>query len=63
MAELLKQLTEIGGVSGDEGRVRRLIEKEISPFVDDVYTDRIGNLIAYKKGKAAVKDYAVCPHG
>ncbi|NLX71654.1 MAG: M42 family metallopeptidase [Clostridiales bacterium] len=62
MAELLKQLTEIGGVSGDEGRVRRLIEKEISPFVDDVYTDRIGNLIAYKKGKNSSKKIMLCAH-
>ena len=62
MAELLKQLTEIGGVSGDEGRVRRLIEKEVSPFVDDVYTDRIGNLIAYKKGKNSSKKIMLCAH-
>ena len=33
MAELLKQLTEIGGVSGDEGRVRKLISDNISPLL------------------------------
>ena len=62
MAELLKQLTEIGGVSGDEGRVRKLISDNISPFVDDVYTDRIGNLIAYKKGKKDGKKIMLCAH-
>ncbi len=62
MAELLKRLTEVGGVSGDEGRVRQLIRQEVSPFVDEVYTDRMGNLIAYKKGKGSGKKVMLCAH-
>ncbi|MFO7294836.1 MAG: M42 family metallopeptidase [Clostridia bacterium] len=62
MAELLKRLTEVAGVSGDEGRVRQLIRQEVAPFVDDVYTDRIGNLIAYKKGTGSGKKVMLCAH-
>lgn len=51
---LLKKLTEIHGVSGDEKDVRDFILKEIKPFVDDIKIDSLGNLIATKKGK---KDY------
>lgn len=64
MVELLKVLTETVGVSGDEGRVGQLIKQEVSSFVDEVYTDRIGNLIAYKKRqKGQQKGHAVCPYG
>ena len=47
----LKKLTEASGVSGNEKEVRDLIKEEIKDFVEDVYTDRIGNLIVFKKGK------------
>ncbi|MBM7582275.1 endoglucanase [Caldicoprobacter guelmensis] len=62
MAELLKMLTEVGGVSGDEGRVRQIIKQEISSFVDDIYTDKIGNLIAYKKGTKGGRKVMLCAH-
>lgn len=48
---LLKRLTEASGASGDEKEVRDIIIREISPFVDSVRIDGIGNVIAYKKGK------------
>ncbi len=47
----LKNLTEKAGVSGNEKEVRDYIISEIKDFVDDIYTDRIGNLIVFKKGK------------
>ena len=52
MLQLLKSLTETDGVSGDEGRVREFIKKEIPPYVDKMITDSMGNLIAVKKGSA-----------
>lgn len=52
MLELLKRLTETDGVSGNEDRVRDLIKEEISAYVDGIYTDSMGNLIALKKGTA-----------
>ncbi len=52
MLKLLKRLTETDGVSGDEHRVRELIKQEISPYVDSMSADSMGNLIAMKKGSA-----------
>lgn len=51
--DLLKRLMELPGPSGDEWRVRELIKKEIIPYIDEIYTDKFGNLIAHKKGKGA----------
>ena len=48
--DLLKQLSEIGGVPGREERVRALLEGELEGVVDDLRTDALGNLIAHKKG-------------
>lgn len=47
----LKELCSINGVSGDEANVRNFIEEKIRPYADDVYTDNMGNLIAFKKGE------------
>ena len=49
--ELLAKLIDAYGVSGNEGDVRDLIKKEIEKYVDEVYVDKFGNLIAHKKGK------------
>ncbi len=49
--ELLKALIEAHGPSGDEIKVREIIEKEIEPYVDEMSTDKLGNLIAHRKGK------------
>jgi endoglucanase len=48
---LLKELTEIMGASGDEKEIREKIKSIVEPYVDNVYVDKIGNLIACKKGK------------
>ena len=50
MFELLEKLCTAPAPSGCEKQVRELIEKEISPYVDSVETDVMGNLIACKKG-------------
>ncbi|MDI6600699.1 MAG: M42 family metallopeptidase [Thermoanaerobacteraceae bacterium] len=50
MVELLKRLTEANGVSGNETKVRNIIKEEIAAHVDSMYVDKMGNLIAYKKG-------------
>lgn len=49
--ELLLKLMDASGVSGNEEPVRDLISKEISKYVDEVKVDKMGNLIAVKKGK------------
>ena len=50
MNQLLKELTEIPGVSGDEKAVRKAIRDLIEPHVDEWSVDPMGNLIALKKG-------------
>ena len=50
LKELLERLSNAHGVSGYEGSVRQIIEDEIKPYVDEIKTDKMGNLIATKKG-------------
>ena len=45
---MLKELCEMPGVSGDEGRVRQYIRKKIEHKVDDIVEDPYGNLIVRK---------------
>ncbi len=47
----LKTLCEINGVSGDERDVRKAILDAARPLCDSVKIDRMGNVIAFKKGK------------
>jgi len=51
---LLKKLVEMTGVSGREERVRQFIIDEMTPLVDKVYTDTLGNVIGLKKAKGSV---------
>jgi endoglucanase len=46
MKSLIKKLVETPGPSGYETQIRTLIRAEVEPFVDDIYTDNLGNLIA-----------------
>ncbi len=50
--EIIKTLSEAFGVSGHEGPVREAIRSMVTPFADEVFTDRLGNLFALKKGKS-----------
>ncbi|NYT00941.1 MAG: M42 family metallopeptidase [Methanocellales archaeon] len=50
--DLLEKLSNAHGISGHEGVVRAIVEEEIHPYVDEVSTDKLGNLIATKKGEA-----------
>lgn len=59
MAELLRDLSEIHAVSGNETAVRELILSEISSKADKVTVDTMGNIIALKKGKTRGKTIAV----
>ena len=52
MIDLLQKLCAPIGVSGNEDSVRAIIQSEIEPYCDRVYTDRAGNLIAEKHGSA-----------
>ncbi len=50
---LLKELTDLNGVSGNEKEVRDYIIEKIKNLCDSYNVDSIGNLIAYKKGSSS----------
>lgn len=50
----LKKLCLINGASGDEKRVREYISSRIR--ADELFTDNLGNLIAFKNGKKQPKN-------
>ena len=49
--ELIKRLCLAFGPSGMEDEVREIINNEISPYVKDIKSDALGNLIAYIPSK------------
>lgn len=50
---LLKELTDLNGVSGNEKEVRDYIIEKIKNLCDSYNVDSIGNLIAFKKGSSS----------
>ena len=60
---LLEKLCNASGVSGDDGEVKEIIISEIKEYCDKLYIDKVGNLIAFKKGKSEPKKrLMVCAH-
>jgi len=55
MIDVLRELSEAVGVSGEEGEVRALILKHIREHVDDVQLDALGSVIALKRGTGAAR--------
>ncbi|NWF64464.1 MAG: M42 family metallopeptidase [Chloroflexi bacterium] len=56
MKPLLKTLTETFGPSGFEEALRKIIQKEVKPFADEIRVDAMGSLIAHKKPTVNVKN-------
>jgi putative aminopeptidase FrvX len=48
---LLKKLSEARGVSGYEAEVRGTVTEEFGRYADEVQTDKLGNVIALKRGE------------
>ncbi|RLG50334.1 MAG: M42 family peptidase, partial [Thermoproteota archaeon] len=46
----LKELSEAPGPPGWEDAVREIIKREVEEEADKLYEDKLGNLIAVKKG-------------
>jgi tetrahedral aminopeptidase len=55
LIELLRDLTQASGISGDEAEARAVAEKAFAPYADALRTDALGNLIALKKGMRAAE--------
>jgi len=53
--ELLEKLTQTFGPSGYEEPIRAVIHQEIEGLADEIYTDALGSLVAYRKGRGAGK--------
>ncbi len=58
----LKTLCELNGASGDEQAVRRAIIEAAKPLCTAVRIDRMGNVIAFKKGRAGGKSLMFSAH-
>lgn len=59
---MLKKLAMAFGPSGCEDEVREIIINEITPYCDSVKVDRIGNIIAFKKGRDSSKKFLADAH-
>lgn len=53
--ELLEKITQTPGAPGFEKRIRKVIIDEVTPLVDEVQTDNMGNVYAIKRGKGDKK--------
>ena len=51
LVEVLEKLSNANGVTGREHQVRDLMRQFLKPYVDEIREDRLGNLIAFKRGK------------
>lgn len=49
---LLERLSNACAVSGDEGEVRKIVLEEVTPYVDEVKVDAVGNVLAVKHSQS-----------
>lgn len=56
MKPLLKTLTETYAPSGYEDAVRKIIQKEVKPYADEIRVDAMGSLIVRKKPTVAAQN-------
>ena len=60
--DLLKRLCETPGISGSETAIRKLAAAELSPFMDPVTADVMGNLIGVKQGAEGAPRVMIAAH-
>ncbi len=53
--ELLAEICKTPGAPGFEQKIRELVIKEVTPLVDEVSVDNMGNVYAIKRGKSDKK--------
>ncbi|MDA8692581.1 M42 family metallopeptidase [Saprospiraceae bacterium] len=53
--KLLDKVTQVPGAPGYEYKIRAFIKEQVKAYVDEIYTDPMGNLIAIKRGKSDKK--------
>ena len=62
LVEILEKLSNSNGVTGREDEVRDLIKNFIKPYADEINEDKLGNLIALKKGKDNAPTIMIAAH-
>jgi len=62
LSQNLEKLSNASGVTGRENVVRELLEAMLKPLCDEVYVDRMENVIATKKGKASAPKVMLAAH-
>ncbi len=62
IGDLVHELVQIPGPTGFEGRVASRLKELLQDHVDEIHTDKIGNLIAIKKGTEAKRSLALVAH-
>lgn len=63
MIDTLKTLCALSGVASFEDPVRDYLIEQITPYVDQMRVDSMGNLIAFKKGaKSTGNKLMICAH-
>ncbi|HEX2236573.1 MAG TPA: M42 family metallopeptidase [Actinomycetota bacterium] len=50
-ADLIRSLLTTPGISGREERIREVVAKALEQLVDEVKTDRLGNLVGVRRGR------------
>ena len=62
IGDLVYELIQIPGPTGFEGRVAKRLQELLKDHVDELYIDKIGNLIARKKGTEGKHSLALVAH-
>lgn len=60
--KLLSEICKTPGAPGFEQKVRELVIKEVTPLVDEVKVDNMGNVMAIKKGTSSDKKVMLGAH-
>lgn len=62
LVDALEKLSNANGVTGREDQVRELMKQYLKPYVDEIREDRLGNLIAFKRGKKGAPTVMLAAH-
>jgi len=60
--DIIKKLSGVPAVSGKEGNMASELEKLMAPFVDECFTDNMGNLICKKNYPGAKENFLLTAH-
>lgn len=58
----LRELSEVPGVAGDEGKVREIIRQQMQEHADEIRVDALGNLLVIRRGSPDLPRLMVAAH-